>query len=231
MNPILYQLAHPWHWLLYGNNASALAALSAVLGVIGLFLYVRYTKTIMEATLASFEASFYPVLMAQLSDTSQHFIHWRIHNVGRGPARNVRIWRIEEGNDAPELFKMRQYLPDNERAIVYGTLLPDHDKTEAFEIRYGYATGEDAFLVIVDAEDNAGSAHQLQILSYGKDSSMGHLYHEAYSIPVERKGNSKRRRNTRRFMHGKGESVNVDLNLTNIDGTPYVTPKGFKSQN
>jgi hypothetical protein len=60
---------------------------------------------------------------------------------------------------------------------------------------------------------------------------MGHLYHEAYSIPVERKGNSKRRRNTRRFMHGKGESVNVDLNLTNIDGTPYVTPKGFKSQN
>ncbi len=227
---MIYQILHPWHWLTYGNNASGVASVCAVLGLIGLALYVCYTKAIMDATLSSYQASFFPVLTATLSDTSQFFIHWRLRNLGRGPARNIRVWRIEEGNDAPSLFKRRQYLPD-ERAWHCGTLLPDHDEAEAFEIHYEYASGEDAFLVVIDAEDNAGNSHQLQILSYGKGSRLGRLYHEVYAVPVERHpGRKARRRNSRRFVHGRGTNVGVDLNRTNIDGTPYVPPRGLREK-
>ena len=221
MDVNIYQFTHPWHWLTYGNNSTALAALIAIAGLVGLFLYVRYTKAIMNATLASLEASIFPVLTAQLADVSQHFVHWKISNLGRGHARNVSVWRIEEGNGVEELFGTKQILPEGERAIVLGTLKPDHYKSESLEIKYPFALREEAFLVIIETDDNAGNKHQLQVLSYGKESSKGYLYTECFNIPPERKPNGRRNNNRHTFIQGKGTTIGVDLNSQEIDGSPF----------
>src|ERR1700732_3242906 len=43
MDSVIYQLHHPWHWLTYGQNATALAAVAAVVGLIGtLFLHALH---------------------------------------------------------------------------------------------------------------------------------------------------------------------------------------------
>jgi hypothetical protein len=48
MESIVYQVLHPWHWLTYGQNAAAVAALSAVVGFIVLFFYTLYTRRMMK---------------------------------------------------------------------------------------------------------------------------------------------------------------------------------------
>ncbi len=227
MSPTSYQLHHPWHWLTYGNNATAAATLSAVFGLIGLFLYVWYTKRIMDATLNTLQTGIYPVLFPQLNDIEGGKVHWTVSNLGNGPARNVSVWRIEEGNDAVSLLGKWQVLPKNERRMIYGTLLPNHPKGEAFKIRYPSATGEDAFLVIIEAEDNAGTRHQLQILSFGEESSRGRLNWEPYTLTMARKKAARKsRKNSRLLVHGKGKQIGVDLNLFHADGTPYKPRSG-----
>jgi hypothetical protein len=48
MEHIVYQVLHPWHWLTYGQNAAAVAALAAVVGFIVLFFYTLYTRRMMR---------------------------------------------------------------------------------------------------------------------------------------------------------------------------------------
>ena len=48
MNSILYQVLHPWHWLTYGQNATALGVVVAILGAIVLFFYTLYTRRMMK---------------------------------------------------------------------------------------------------------------------------------------------------------------------------------------
>ena len=48
MKNIIYQVLHPWHWLTYGQNAAAVAALAAVVGFIVLFFYTLYTRRMMK---------------------------------------------------------------------------------------------------------------------------------------------------------------------------------------
>ena len=48
MERTVYQVLHPWHWLTYGQNAAAVAALAAVVGFIVLFFYTLYTRRMMR---------------------------------------------------------------------------------------------------------------------------------------------------------------------------------------
>lgn len=60
-----YQLLHPWHWLTYGQNATAFAALVALAGLVGLYFYTRYTRRMMQVQEATARASIRPILVAQ----------------------------------------------------------------------------------------------------------------------------------------------------------------------
>src|SRR5262249_31446146 len=48
MNPVWYQVLHPWHWLTYGQNATALGVVVAIVGTIVLYFYTRYTRRMMK---------------------------------------------------------------------------------------------------------------------------------------------------------------------------------------
>jgi hypothetical protein len=57
-HPILYQLRHPWHWLTYGQNATAIAAMAS--GVIGAVTVAVLARTLIavnkQATAADRQA-------------------------------------------------------------------------------------------------------------------------------------------------------------------------------
>src|SRR5258708_37528988 len=65
MDSVLYQIFHPWHWLTYGQNATALASVSAVAGLIGLFFYTRYTRRMMKLQEQTSRASITPVFVSR----------------------------------------------------------------------------------------------------------------------------------------------------------------------
>lgn len=214
-----------WKWLTFGNNATAIASITSVVGLAGLYLYVLYTRDILRATLATLQSSEYPVLIAQIQDISNENLKWKIHNIGNGPAQNVFVWRIEEGNDAQKLFKKRQLLPRDEFATIYGTLRAQHDDSAAFEVRYPVALKDDCFLVLIDAFDVNGKMHQLQILSWGRDDETHQLSWECFNVPPAKRRALFQRRRKSGFVHGKGAHQGFDFNLMNIDGTPRRAPK------
>lgn len=65
MQNIEYQLLHPWHWLTYGQNATALGAVVACLGFIGLIFYTLYTRRMMKLGENTRRAAITPVLISR----------------------------------------------------------------------------------------------------------------------------------------------------------------------
>jgi hypothetical protein len=224
MKDIWYQIYHPWHWLTYGNNAEALGSVIALGGLLGLYLYVRYTKTIMQATLFASQASSFPVLhVVSLglvgSNLHTQQLNWRLSNVGKGPAKNITVWRIEEGNQADTLIGKWQTLPWNERAFILGTLFSDESPDKEITIRYPQAADGESFLIILTFEDNVGQIHQFQILSYSVGDCKGI---RTYALPPRNLLREQNKIGWRTFKHGFGSQIGVDLNRVNIDGSPYL---------
>jgi hypothetical protein len=83
-HPSLYQLLHWWHWLAYGQNA-------AVVGLIGLVLYVIYTRRMMYAAEQTRRATLIPTLAVVGIPDHQPQDRLIIVNVG-GPALNAKFW-------------------------------------------------------------------------------------------------------------------------------------------
>jgi hypothetical protein len=64
MKNFFYQILHPWHWLTYGQNATGLAAAAALLGLVGLYFYTRYTRRMMELGELTNRATITPILVS-----------------------------------------------------------------------------------------------------------------------------------------------------------------------
>jgi len=109
---MLYQFTHPWHWLTYGQNATAIAAIAACVGLLGLYFYTLYTRAMMESQASTARASITPILVTQGSieyvptnmqmvETAPgvmepRFAHCdatvNVKNIGQGAALYVRAW-------------------------------------------------------------------------------------------------------------------------------------------
>jgi hypothetical protein len=103
-----------WCWLNAGNHASAIAAIGSIfagiagiIGLVGLWRYVEYTKTMMEAAVASQKAEFQPCLIIRVEPLPAKPVpqvgRYDIQNVGRGPALNVYVAEFS-GREAQNRF-------------------------------------------------------------------------------------------------------------------------------
>ena len=112
MQSVVYQLTHPWHWLTYGQNATAVAAIAACLGLVGLYFYTHYTRTMMGMQESTARANVEPMLVTQdnvdftPTDTRmvevaaralqpkvlKYELTLRVRNIGQGAALFVHAW-------------------------------------------------------------------------------------------------------------------------------------------
>jgi hypothetical protein len=81
--PVLYQLAHPWHWLTYGQNSQGV-------GILGLIFYSWCTYRLLRLGRVTEYSKVRPYLVLQ--ETKKPLTNFIIQNVG-GTAVNVRHWQ------------------------------------------------------------------------------------------------------------------------------------------
>jgi hypothetical protein len=90
MNPILYQVEHPWHWLTYGNNAVAVQTVIAGLALIGVVAYTALTRSMRNANLAQLRAHSRPILHMELTGHgTDDAVEVSVKNIGSGPATMI----------------------------------------------------------------------------------------------------------------------------------------------
>ena len=186
MQRIIYQITHPWHWLTYGQNAAALGALSAVLGLIGLFFYTTYTRRMMKLGEATRRATITPILVlraepefiatevetspaGELGFTPHKVISYRtvlkIRNIGEGAAVFLRAW----AQPVSEKFGI------GGATILLKTVHSTDGSSESTELFKGESTSvafeplkpsdlQRRWLFVVESIDQANGRHQLHVL-------------------------------------------------------------------
>jgi hypothetical protein len=83
---LFYQFRHPWHWLTYGQNASALSVAVSAVGLIVIVLYTLYTRRMMLLAGQTRRGELYPILALQEEDeTPDGYLQLVILNLGGGP--------------------------------------------------------------------------------------------------------------------------------------------------
>lgn len=186
MQNILYQVFHPWHWLTYGQNAAGLAAVAAILALVGLYFYTRYTRRMMLLQQETQRATITPILVstgpiefapveskedlaAQLGLIAPAVTAYRpvlaVRNVGEGPAIYITSW----AQTVTEKFTMGGSIlflqsPDtNAGDLQLQALL----QGESMEIKFGLMNPSQLkgrLLFVVQCRDAANGQHQLQLL-------------------------------------------------------------------
>jgi hypothetical protein len=192
MDSVIYQLHHPWHWLTYGQNATALAAVAAVAGLIGLYFYTLYTRQMMRLQERTSRASITPVLISRGGVAFQatgvkhtpaseiglipgtvyeYQAVLDVRNIGEGVALFLNAWcqpvsEAFNANDSTFLIKTSQSsLGQHE----FMELFKGQETKVAFQ---GFAP-EDLhrrFLFVVEALDQSNGHHQLKIVRSGLPS-------------------------------------------------------------
>jgi hypothetical protein len=192
MNRVIYQLHHPWHWLTYGQNATALAAVAAAVGLIGLFFYTRYTRRMMRLQEQTSRASITPVLLSrggvQFKPTSVKHVEGSeigltapivdefaavldVRNIGQGVALFLSAWcqPVSEdfvANDSTFLIRTVHAAPGEHELL-------ELFKGEATKVMFQGFKPEDLhrrFLFVVEALDQSNGHHQLKIVRSGLPS-------------------------------------------------------------
>jgi hypothetical protein len=161
-----------WLWGLLNQNASAIQATCAFLGVVGLFLYVLDTRRIRSEQEKTNRAAVTPFVCLSGETLGGNFdgqkvasLYSRIaiRNVGEGAALKLRAWvRV-----VPKDFSLdgSQWFEDEEQN-AFSTVIEKSNLMNGEEATV--ATGgfqfEDRFLTVISAEDQRGAKHQLQLL-------------------------------------------------------------------
>ena len=186
MQNILYQVLHPWHWLTYGQNAAGVAAVIATLGLVGLYLYTRYTRNMMLLQQETQRATITPILVStgaiefvpaefshnpgtELGLVAQDILAYRpvvmVRNVGQGAAIYITSW----AQSVTEKFTMGGSIlfvqsPETNagdqplEALLQG---------ESMEIKFGLMNPSQVksrLLFVIQCRDAASGQHQLQLL-------------------------------------------------------------------
>jgi hypothetical protein len=183
MDDVLYQLSHPWHWLTYGQNATAVAAVAACLGLVGLFFYTLYTKSIMKMQESTARASITPELvvqgpaeytgvnqqMVEIAHGLQQLRYARYNmrlgfrNVGAGAALFVRAWCQPVSERFICTGSILETTPDSVQSNGFSHLLQSENVTIVIEgLRHDVQTLRR--VIVVETTDAANMRHQMQIL-------------------------------------------------------------------
>jgi hypothetical protein len=186
MQNILYEVLHPWHWLIYGQNAAGVAAVAAILGLIGLYFYTRYTRRMMLLQQETQRATITPILVstgtieftpvesmedlaAQLGLIAPEVTAYRpvltVRNVGEGAAIYITSWvqavteKFTMGGSVLFLQSPDTNAGDQQlQALLQG---------ESMEIKFSLLNPSQVkgrLLFVVQCRDAANGQHQLQLL-------------------------------------------------------------------
>jgi hypothetical protein len=193
MRNAIYQILHPWHWLTYGQNASAVAAVAACLGLIGLFIYTIYTGRMMRLGENTRRATITPVLISrggiefnptdvsyppqsQLGFTPPTINEYRadlsIRNIGEGAAIFLKSW----SQPVTDQFDV------NDRSILVKTSDANQGTSELTELLRGESTKVSfadfkaadlhrRWLFVIESIDHSNGRHQLRIVRSGLPSN------------------------------------------------------------
>jgi hypothetical protein len=100
MIDVFHELAHPWHWLTYGNNAAGIAALAA--GAAATFAFRAYRSANEQLTVARktsdrdyarYLDDTRPHLSIDVDDVLESDANWKwvnVRNIGKGSAVDIR---------------------------------------------------------------------------------------------------------------------------------------------
>ena len=177
-----------WHWLTSGQNAAALQGVCALLAFYLLWRYTAYTRRMMELGEITRRAIITPIFTAK--DTVPHYlsdesdavcrVSMTIRNIGQGPAAILWTWHQPVSDKfspskseiliQPKFTKFG-YAPESD--LMSGDSMEIH--FDAYEIdnpnqntKQGVLThsfpSSRRWLFVVDAIDQAGGRHQLQML-------------------------------------------------------------------
>lgn len=157
---------------------AAVQAITAVVGIIFLVLYTRYTRKMMQIQVEVRRGEIAPIFtLVSLGgsenrprafqadgqeSTRNRNLHLRVRNIGRGPALRFRGWH---GRVDPA-FKLR-----DSRIITRGPS-EDDGVTTSFEVLAGesaemvcqWVDTSSHWLCILECEDTAGNIHQFQLI-------------------------------------------------------------------
>jgi hypothetical protein len=167
-------LLTPWYtqsevWSAIG---SCIAGAAAIGGLIGLWLYVRYTKKIMEVTLASWRGQIEPVLIIEFDKNLGGHCHFFVRNAGNGPALETSVWSMEN-KDRYRFGKFIDRRPTTLMADVLGLIRPNNPPENDPDFSFPIPDeGKEGFYV-VQAFDTAGGIHQKHVTS----KEIGQLTH------------------------------------------------------
>jgi hypothetical protein len=193
---LTYQFHHPWHWLTYGQNATALGVVVACFGLIGLVFYTFYTRRMMKLGEDTRRATITPVLISrggvQFDATAfdpptvvvglpsptitEYRATLNVRNIGEGAALFLQAW----------CQPVSQAFDVNDTSILSRTphaAIGEHELTELFK---GEFTGvafpgfkptdlHRRWVFIVDCIDQSNGKHQLKILRTGLPSGETHV--------------------------------------------------------
>ena len=192
---VTYQLLHPWHWLTYGQNATALGAVVACLGFIGLVFYTFYTRRMMKLGEDTRRATITPVLISrggvQFDATdfdgviatglpspviTEYSAILKVRNIGEGAALFLQAW----GQPVSQAFDV------NDTSILIRTahaLGGVHELTELFKGEstdvsfpgFKPADLQRRWVFVVDCIDQSNGKHQLKILRTGLPNGETHV--------------------------------------------------------
>jgi hypothetical protein len=204
MQNVMYQFLHPWHWLTYGQNAAAVEAVTACLGLIGLFIYTFYTRRMMRLSQDMQRASITPVLIlrggigfvptdieyssaSELSFTLPELKEYRadldIKNIGEGAAIFLKSWSqpASEGFDANDMSILIKTSAANEGNQELTELL----KSESTNVSFPGFKNPDLqqrWLFVIDSIDHSNGRHQLRILRSENEISVSMVHGRGDSL-------------------------------------------------
>lgn len=191
----LYQVKRPWHWLTHGQNAAALQGICAFLAFFLLWRYTVYTRRMMELGEITRRAMITPVFTAK--NIAPHYLHESsdavcglsvtIRNIGQGPAAIFWAWHqpVSE-NFSPSKSEILIQSALTQLGNVPESDLMSGDSMEihfnAYDIDNPSPSANQAglmhsfpsrkrWLFVVDAIDQAGGRHQLQMLKNAGDDA------------------------------------------------------------
>lgn len=148
-----------WNWLVCGNNATAVATLTAVAAFLGLWFYTVYTRRMMQIAQETRRAEIYPVLVMKGTPvTNGENAQIEILNIG-GPAVTSMTWT--------------QLVSDKFRLIGGVYLMRDPSLSQQFKGALQnnqtiqitvHRNPRQRTLHLIDCEDTRQGKHQFEIL-------------------------------------------------------------------
>ena len=191
-----------WHWLTVGNNATAVQALTAILGVVGLAFYTLYTRTQKNLSLAQERANITPVLAVKAQDEPDGYSFTAI-NLGRAVAFDV-AFRLEV-SELPSGEKWRDGVIDETEHFPF--FLPNGQGNATLRVAKRNVTRE--FKVLLQYTDVAERKHHVSV--YGGTST---LDNNVLMMPAVRSTTV------------QGESKGTPLRESPCFAEPLVLPEG-----